>query len=145
MVALVRKSGGGCGVGFYAPTPGNPNSTYSLTSRNCIPGHTFTHELGHNMGLNHDRHTAGDLGGNQDLYNYGLALPDATTPIRSVMAYNNACSVVGKSCTRVPLFTNARKGSDWNGTNLGRGLHAVDPALSRKKLIDNWDVIAGYR
>ncbi len=145
MVALIRKSGGGCGVAVYAPYAGNPNSVFSLTSRDCISGHTFTHELGHNMGLNHDRYRAGDLGINQDLYNYGISAFDVATPIRSVMAYENECWAAGKTCVRVPVFSNMRADSDWGGTRLGRGLHQTDAAMSRKKLLDNWDIIAGYR
>ncbi len=145
MVALVRKSGGGCGAAIYATYPGNPNEAFSMTSRNCIPGNTFTHELGHNMGLTHDRVTTNSVGTKQDFYNYGIAAPDAAIPIRTVMSYNNPCLVVGKSCTRVPVFSNMRAGADWGGTRLGRGLHQTDAAVSRKRLLETWDIIAGYR
>lgn len=144
MVSIIRATGGGCGIAVYAPYAGNPNSAFSLTARNCVQGHTFTHELGHNIGLDHDRYVA-TSGGDQSRYNYGQILPGEATPLRTIMAYNNGCQAVGKNCIRVPVFSNKHPMGDWNGVTMGRGQHQSNPALARKTIVDNWDIIAGYR
>ena len=144
LVALVRSSGGAyCGVGWLNSTPSNPGNGFSLTSRNCISGHTFTHEVGHNLGLHHDRYVVS--GHTPEQYNFGLARPELATPTRTVMAYNRACSDVGKFCTRAPLFTNTHTQGTWGGERFGLGAHRADAAVNRKKLKDNWAIIAGWR
>lgn len=144
MVAVI-KGAGGCGTAWYSSNGVGSTSTFSVTARGCIFQHTFTHELGHNQGLTHDRFTTGDVGGNQTAYNFGKAHWDATTPFRTIMSYSNECSANGVSCSRAPVFTNTHPGGMWNGILTGRGLHQTDPAVSRKKLIQTWNTIAGYR
>ena len=144
LVAVIRSSGGAyCGVAWLNATPNNPANGFSLTSRNCISGHTFTHEVGHNIGLHHDRYVVS--GASQETYNYGLARPELASPTRTVMAYNRACSDVGKFCSRVPLFTNTNRNAKWNGEAFGRAPFQTDSAVNRKKIKDNWLAIAGWR
>lgn len=144
MVAVI-KGAGGCGTAWYSSNGVSSNSTFSVTARGCIFQHTFTHELGHNQGLTHDRFTTGDVGTNQTAYNFGKAHWDAATPFRTIMAYSNECSANGVSCSRAPVYTNTHPGGMWNGILTGRGLHLSDPAVSRKKLKETWETIAAYR
>ena len=44
-----------CGVAFGASAP-TENSAFGATHYACHTNYTFTHELGHNMGLQHDRY-----------------------------------------------------------------------------------------
>ena len=90
---------------------------------------TFTHELGHLMGLGHDRYTEDCNTADCDdyaayPYGYGYVnLPGLATgasPSRrwtTIMAYSLLCQDLGISCQRVPYFSNPRK--THNGDPLG--------------------------
>ncbi|NNE58980.1 MAG: hypothetical protein HKN36_12805 [Hellea sp.] len=144
LVATVRVSAGStsCGVGYLLTTGGPASHGFSVTSNFCIEGHTFSHEMGHNLGLHHDRFVVS--GASPTDYNFGLARPELPSPTRTVMAYDDACSGVG-GCTRVPLHTNTHPLGTWMGDVFGKGLHLPDPALNRKKIMDNWSSIAAFK
>lgn len=141
LVAVLSGSGG-CGHAWIGPSSG---AAFSVTSRNCISSHTLAHELGHNMGLLHDRLQDNAIGTNQSAYNYGLAHPDAASPFRTIMAYPTACQNQGFWCNAVPVFSNTHPGGYWNGVKTGLGLHQTDPAVTRKSLIENWETVAAYK
>jgi len=144
LVAILRKSQGStsCGVAWLNENASNSTYGVSLTSLFCIPGHTFTHELGHNIGLRHDRYVENNPDPNA--YNFGLAAPWFPNPLRTIMAYNQRCADQGKSCTRVPLYSNTHPNGTWNGAKLGRYLNQSGPAVNRKKILDNWALIAAW-
>lgn len=141
LVAVLSGSGG-CGHAWIGPSSG---AAYSVTARPCISSHTLAHEIGHNMGLLHDRVQDNAIGTNQSAYNYGLAHPDASTPFRTIMAYPTACQNQGFWCNAVPVFSNTHPGGYWNGVKTGRGLHQTDSAVTRKSLIENWEGVAAYK
>ena len=146
LVAVLRESSGStsCGVAYVLENPaGAAAFGVSLTSLFCIAGHTFTHELGHNLGLQHDRYVVTNPSPTN--YNFGLARPDLGTPIRSIMAYNRQCTDQSTSCTRVPLYTNTHPNGKWGGVTLGRYTNVSDPAVNRVKIMDNWPTIAAFR
>ena len=100
------------GVAFLAP---RADSAFGLTCRRC-GGLTFAHELGHNMGLSHDRFEqcgSGSCTGNPH-YPYGFGYvnqrafqPSARSTARwyTIMAYPNQCTSEGVSCRQVALFS----------------------------------------
>ncbi len=69
--------------------------------RAAVSNLTFPHELGHNMGSNHDR----DNSSGAPLFPYSYGFQQAATApfYRTVMAY--ACSA-GVNCPRLPYFSN---------------------------------------
>ena len=74
-----------CGVAFLGPSPG---SVWSQTLFGCLPGYTFVHELGHNMGC---CHAPGDGGGCDGFGGSGQGHRwngDSGSLWRSVMAYS---------------------------------------------------------
>lgn len=144
LVAVVKGSGG-CGVAWYSPGGVSERYGFSVTSRACIGQHTFTHEIGHNLGLLHDRYQQGNEGSEQTAFNYGMTYPTRSTPVRTIMAYNSKCSASGVFCTRVPVFSNTHPKGLWDEKIMGRGLHLVDPAVSRKAIVQNWRRIAAFR
>ncbi len=93
LVHLLARSNGGIAQGAF--------------SINAI-----THEIGHNMGLVHDRYVDGSHG-----YEYGFAGDGRVCEV-TVMAYTNRCEASGKAPLFVPLFS-----SPWRygptGTPLG--------------------------
>jgi len=101
---IIHGSGDSCGIGWLLdPTdPRSAYSGYSLSDRGCaVDNYSFIHEIGHNLGLNHDRAVVDNAG--PDDFNFGYV--DIPHGFRSVMAYNNACSAVKKNCRRLPVFS----------------------------------------
>jgi hypothetical protein len=89
LVAMLLETQSGCGTGYI-------NGAHSITKRSCaLGGRTFTHELGHNMGANHDRDQYESPSG----YNYGYI--NRTSNWRTIMAYATNCS-----CPRINNFSN---------------------------------------
>ena len=73
------------------------NYGYSVVKRQYLTGaYTFPHELGHNLGCNHDRDNA--QGSGSQTYSYGYRFDVSSTTYRTVMAYAPG--------TRIPYFSN---------------------------------------
>ena len=117
LVALLRKSGGSCGIAWYLPNPSAATKDYgfSVIARNCITNHSFIHELGHNMGLRHDRYVNAPAPNSE--YNFGYV--NLPARIRSIMAYNDQCAANGVSCTRVNFFSSPRRPCIDDGQSYG--------------------------
>ena len=92
-----------CGLGHYIEEPGSGTSkfAYSEVELSCVSNHSVAHEMGHNMGLNHDRYVVGSAP--KSAYNFGYVLPRKR--VRSIMAYNNRCADAGFNCTRLNRFS----------------------------------------
>lgn len=105
LVAMISETPPGCGIGYIMRNPG-PSfaaSAFSVTHRACVVGNlSFAHELGHNMGLEHDP-------ANSDAYPNGASYPWSFAhfvdgEFRTVMAYSTECIPPG--CPRVAHFSN---------------------------------------
>jgi peptidyl-Asp metalloendopeptidase len=101
VVLLVESATTYAGLGYQLTQPAAPffaSWAFSVVSRSYATGfYTFAHELGHNMGAQHDEaHAAGP---GYHLYSHGLQQPAAA--FRTVMAY--ACD--GSSCPRVDQWS----------------------------------------
>eukprot|EP00567_Pseudictyota_dubia_P013531 CAMPEP_0197449108 /NCGR_PEP_ID=MMETSP1175-20131217/20139_1 /TAXON_ID=1003142 /ORGANISM="Triceratium dubium, Strain CCMP147" /LENGTH=1253 /DNA_ID=CAMNT_0042981119 /DNA_START=687 /DNA_END=4448 /DNA_ORIENTATION=+ len=82
-------------------------AAFFIASWSCAShGLTFTHELGHIMGCQHDRGTLNECG---DETNFSFGFRDPKAKFRSIMAYNcksGQCDKnVGGGCQRVPMFS----------------------------------------
>lgn len=130
-----------CGIAWLPQSPGPFTSHlgYSVTWRLCIANHTFTHEVGHNMGLNHDRFVTAAAPNSQ--YNFGYVNLNAR--IRDVMAYNNACAVRGFNCTRVQYFSTPRVKA--GGKKIGIAAGRPGAADGARRLNETRRAIAAYR
>ena len=110
---------------------------FGLTIHGC-GGRTFAHELGHNMGLRHDRYQVHhNEGGARPHPAYGYANPRGSEAgalwsnrWRTVMAYNTRCAEVHALCGRLLRFSNPRQA--WNGEPLGAAYRSGE-----------WDVAGG--
>ena len=110
---------------------------FGLTIHGC-GGRTFAHELGHNMGLRHDRYQVHhNEGGARPHPAFGYANPRGSEAgalwsnrWRTVMAYNTRCADVYALCSRLLRFSNPRQA--WNGEPLGAAYRAGE-----------WDVAGG--
>jgi len=77
-------------------------NAFSVVSQNCISAYTTAHELGHNMGAQHDWY----VNNSTTPYTFAHGYIDSANRFRTVMAYNNACSVQGFNCTRLLYWSN---------------------------------------
>ena len=123
LVHLIAVAEDVCGIarlGSYA------DSAFGLTDHRC-GGRTFAHEIGHNMGLNHERYVAcGDQCSNWPTpYSYGYMNQRAFrtgAPVEShwhtIMAYGSQCGDEELvNCVGVLRFSNPAQ--TWNGDPLG--------------------------
>jgi len=106
VVALIIDDSQYCGIGYLGP---RTDLMFSVTAWNCATGYfSFGHEIGHNLGCNHDRGTTGKCTTDTSAFNYGWR--DPATDFRSILAYgcgNNRCSYESTGgCTRVQRFSN---------------------------------------
>ena len=93
-VSMLVDTGGYCGVGYVPLTP-NARMAFSLVQWDCATGYySFGHEIGHNMGCNHQTKNP-----DEGQSNYGYQDPGAR--FRSILAYD--CS---PSCPRLLRFSN---------------------------------------
>ena len=94
---------------------------FTVVPVNCLGGSfSFTHELGHVMGADHDSHSlASNIPNNLA---FVMANPSGKEgPWRTVMAENNAeCGATPKkSCTRLPYFSNPNPALKHGGDPMG--------------------------
>jgi len=117
----------------------SPDGMYSVTSWSCATGYySFGHEIGHNLGLNHDRGTKNTCGGSG--YNYGYRDPEGS--FRTTLAYdcrtdqcdNNAAS----GCTRIKRYSTPDR--TYNGKVLGTA-----DANNVRAINDVRVAVAGYK
>ena len=124
---------------------------FGLTVSGC-GGMTFAHELGHNMGLHHDRYELGVSRG----YHYGYVnqrMFEAGVPEsvrwRTIMSYSTQCTEVGDFyCELLPYFSNPEKTykGDPMGVPVDNPSTGVDgPADGVKSLNERREITANFR
>jgi hypothetical protein len=78
---------------------------YSVTDTSCLsPNFTFAHELGHNMGAQHDWYVSSAT--LPFTYAHGFVNTDEGFRWRTIMSYNDRCTVQGFNCSRLLSWAN---------------------------------------
>lgn len=100
LVSMFIENGTYCGIGNLGPSA---SAAFTVVNRGCATGnYSFAHEIGHNFGARHDTY----VDASTSPYAYGHGYAYTTGKWRTVMAYNNACTAAGTSCTRVGYWSN---------------------------------------
>ncbi|MGI8883215.1 MAG: M12 family metallo-peptidase [Pyrinomonadaceae bacterium] len=132
LVAMLSNSTDNCGIGYLmGGVNGNSNNGFTVTSRGCAVGNlSFAHELGHNMGSQHNP----ENGSNATFpFSYGHYVNNY---FRTVMSYVDPCT---SGCTRRPYFSNPAV--SFNGFPTG-----IENLRDNARSINSTaDAIANYR
>ncbi|WBV61801.1 zinc-dependent metalloprotease [Chryseobacterium camelliae] len=125
-----------CGLGYLNTNPTNysSNSAFTVSIYSCVvSNYTLSHEMGHNMGLNHDWYVSQSTTPCNHHHGYSnqAAVTSGTGSIssqrwRTIMAYNDECANAGISCTRVNRWANP--GVNYNGAPTGIAIGNPSPS-----------------
>ena len=132
LVSEISEVTGVCGVGYLMGSiAGNQNNAFTVTVRSCAVGNlSFAHELGHNMGSQHNPEN-----GSGPTFPYGFG-HYVNGSYRTVMSYVDPCT---SGCARAAYFSNPNV----YYLNAATG---INNARDNARSINNTaDVITGYR
>ena len=137
VVVIVEGDDRYCGLAWLMTSPSKAFAPYAfaVVARGCATGnYTFAHEIGHNMGSNHD-HDNADAGAAP--YSYGIQVPDAG--VRSIMAY----SCPDSHCRRINRWSNPEQ--SYRGYTFGVAGDGEDAADNHRSLNDTAAIVASFR
>lgn len=132
LVALISNTADNCGIGYLMNNVnGNANFGFTANSRTCAVGNlTLAHELGHNMGSQHNPENGS---GTIYPYSYGHYINGV---YRTIMSYTDPCT---SGCPKAPYFSNPE--ISYAGYSTG----IANQRDNARSLNNTADVIANYR
>jgi hypothetical protein len=112
-----------CGIAFVMTTVSTAfaPSGYSVTDTACVANSTVAHELGHNMGAQHDWYVSTAVLPFSHAHGYVDDNPGRR--FRTIMAYPDRCTSQGFSCTRTLNWANP--GVSYLPNCTGRGVNCA--------------------
>lgn len=133
---IIKRTSVSCGIGRLG-TPPRDTSGFSVADRVCAATNlTFAHELGHNMGLMHDRANSDSNG----LTSYAYGYQEPAGEFRTIMAYSDGCAGF---CPRIPRFSNPDV--KYNGKPTGVASDQTNSANAARTLNESALMVANLR
>jgi hypothetical protein len=143
LVALIRSDTGGIGGIAWAPEfPSSGTDGYGFSVQaigGLTSGIVFPHELGHNMGLYHDRRTNG---GNPPPSKYNFGYINNNAGLIDIMSYLSSCT---RACRYVQWFSTAKLRYQPGNVKLGIPKGTSGAADATRRLRETRAAIASYR
>jgi hypothetical protein len=136
-VVLLINNATSCGLAWLMtnPSPTFESHAYAVVHFGCAIGYySFAHELGHNMGSQHERANGGGGGA----YPYSFGYQDPARLFRTIMAYD--CS---GGCLRIQHFSNPAV--LYNGRPTGVVDAAPDAADNTHSLNNTAPIVQAWR
>ncbi len=118
---------------------GDEDYAFSVLNARCQGSLSLAHELGHNMGLHHDRYVENKA--SNSVYNYGYI--SILGQFRTVMSYSDECRDRGVTCKEITYYSTPRKTFNGRPTGIASGQNGA--ADSVRALNENRDWISGFR
>ncbi len=128
-----------CGIAWVLYPSLSAAYGFSAINANCQGTATLAHELGHNMGLYHDRYV--EPAASSSKYNYGYV--NLAGRFRTIMSYPNKCSAYGVNCTSITYYSTPLK--SYSGRPVGKAAGAGGAADAARLLRENRAGIAAFR
>ncbi|HZX48578.1 MAG TPA: DUF1566 domain-containing protein [Nitrospirota bacterium] len=134
---LVESMTDACGRGYQMTNVSNSfeSLAFNVVDRECATSNmSYAHELGHNMGAEHDR-----ANGGQAAYSYSYGHVASDKKWRTLMAYASSCS----NCPRITHFSNP--GVTYSGVPTGIPEGQTNSADNAKTLNNTAYTVANFR
>ena len=128
-----------CGIAWVLEQDLIARYAYSVINARCKGTAALAHELGHNMGLRHDRYV--EAGASSSAYNYGYV--NTAGKFRDIMSYPNKCAALGITCRSITYYSNPWK--SYLGYPIGIPTGQPGAANNARKLRENIAGLAAFR
>ena len=114
LVALItERMDDACGRTYLATPQSLGSIGFSVVRRGCLPGGTFSHEVGHSLSAQHDWYNDSNVA----VYPYAHGYVDVERRFRDLMSTPEHCADTNTDCVRLLAYSNPR--ISYRGTPLG--------------------------
>jgi hypothetical protein len=140
LVTVVERREDYCGIGYILDGRSvDAAYGYSVMAVDCVQGATLAHEIGHNLGLNHDRYQKRYYGPG---YNFGYT--NVKVRARDIMSYPDECLArFRQDCATPDLFSSPLV--SYRGGPMGIAAGQPNAADGARKIRSAAPVVAKFR